>query len=275
MPPSSESDHLGIGTAGRLAILTRRAYATGQGVLPDHLEDLDPAQGPQIPIASHQPASRRRVRRRRDPWRWAISRRLALAAFALLAATTVILAIGMWAPWRQPEIIDLPPRPEAASMLPSHHEPAAPTQPERPPDVAVHVAGAVNRPGVVTLPGGARAADALREAGGATAEAEMDAINLARILTDGEQLYVPRIGEASGPAPGAAEQPGDVSAGPVNLNTANASQLQQLSGIGPALAQRIIDWRDAHGGFHSVDELLEVSGIGATTLERLRAEVTV
>lgn len=151
--------------------------------------------------------------------------------------------------------------------------------------VVVHVAGAVLEPGVVELPAGARVAQAIDSAGGAHAEAELAAVNLARPLQDGEQVYVPRVGEAppgtaAGPAapadPAGSGSGGGVGPeGVVDLNTADLSALDTLPGVGPAIAQRILDWREANGPFHSVDELLEVSGIGPATLERVRERVRV
>ena len=161
----------------------------------------------------------------------------------------------------------------------------------RPGQVVVHVAGAVASPGVVTLDEGARVADAIDAAGGLAQEADPDQLNLARPLTDGEQVRVPRVGEdasawqgtsgqagasagggGGGQAPGAA---GPAPSGSVNLNTADAAELETLPGIGPALAQRIIDYRAEHGAFTSVDELTSVSGIGSARLEALRDLVSV
>lgn len=164
--------------------------------------------------------------------------------------------------------------------------------------VVVHVAGAVHSPGVVVLSQGSRVVDAIEAAGGATAEADTDQLNLARVLADGEQVRVPRIGEvlpaqdpAHGPGQGrgdsgaaaASGAPGDSggAAGPssqearININTATASQLEDLPGIGPALAQRIVEHRDSHGPFASVDDLTDVPGIGQAKLDALRQEATV
>jgi len=148
--------------------------------------------------------------------------------------------------------------------------------------VVVHVAGAVERPGVVELPAGSRVAAAVDAAGGALGDAELSAVNLARLVVDGEQVYVPRAGEAlPGAAPPGPPTPAGTPAGSgdppgvVDLNTADLATLDTLPGVGPAIAQRILDWREAHGPFHSVDELLEVSGIGPATLERLRDRVRV
>ncbi|HET8958476.1 MAG TPA: ComEA family DNA-binding protein [Microcella sp.] len=143
--------------------------------------------------------------------------------------------------------------------------------------VLVHVAGAVANPGVVELAEGARVLDAVARAGGAADDAELTAVNLARVVVDGEQIVVPRVGEAPAPGPGA---PGSGAASPgatglVNINVADATALETLPGVGPALAARIIAWRDENGPFRSVDELLAVSGIGEKTLDGFRELVTV
>ena len=136
--------------------------------------------------------------------------------------------------------------------------------------VVVDVVGAVAAPGVVRLPDGSRVVDAVASAGGATAEANLSALNLARVLVDGEQIVVPRPGDAP-TSTGSGDAPRD---GLVDLNTADAAALDALPGIGPVLAARIVDHR-ADGPFTSVDELGDVSGIGPTLLERLRDLVRV
>lgn len=153
--------------------------------------------------------------------------------------------------------------------------------------VTVHVVGEVESPGVVTLTSGARVDDALEEAGGATDEAELSGVNLARPLVDGEQVVVPGPGETAAPGPGVAAPggaapgagtpgaPGTTPDALVNLNTADLATLETLPGVGPVLAQRIIDWRTEHGGFTSVEELGEVSGVGDKTYATLAPEVTV
>lgn len=152
--------------------------------------------------------------------------------------------------------------------------------------VTVHVVGQVLRPGVVRLPVGARVTDAVTRAGGPRPDADLAAINLARVVVDGEQLRVPKPGEApipvQGSAPSAAgasvppaEGGGAAASAPVNLNTAGLADLDQLPGVGPVLAQRILDWRTEHQRFASVDELGEVSGIGDKLLAQLRPKVAV
>ncbi|WP_349427431.1 helix-hairpin-helix domain-containing protein [Microbacterium sp. LWS13-1.2] len=137
-------------------------------------------------------------------------------------------------------------------------------------DLYVHVSGAVRVPGLYVLPAGARVVDAVAAAGGFADDADRDAVNLARTLDDGEQLPVPREGEAPVGAPAAA--PAD---GRVDLNTADAALLETLPRIGPALAERILAWRDDNGGFTSIEDLLAVPGIGDKMLESLRDLVTV
>ncbi|WP_245634615.1 ComEA family DNA-binding protein [Janibacter limosus] len=151
--------------------------------------------------------------------------------------------------------------------------------------VTVHVVGEVERPGVVTLPAGSRVDDALDLAGGATSEADLSQVNLARPLVDGEQVVVPAPGEAAVGAPPGAGGPagagGSGAAGPgggdtlVNLNTADLATLETLPGVGPVLAQRILDWRTEHGQFTAIEELGEVSGVGDKTYAQLSPKVTV
>jgi len=138
--------------------------------------------------------------------------------------------------------------------------------------VVVHVVGAVRRPGLYRLPDGRRIADAIARAGGATRRADQTAVNLAAPIADGQQIVVPA--RASPAAPGAAAAAGPAaSAGPVHLNTATLEQLDALPGVGPVTAQKILDYRQAHGAFASVDELDAISGIGPSRLENLREVV--
>lgn len=144
--------------------------------------------------------------------------------------------------------------------------------------VTVHVAGAVRRPGVYRLPAGARVDDALRRAGGARGRADLAAVNLAAKLEDGRQVLVPEraaAGVAGATAGAAAPAGAGVAAAPVNLNTATLEQLDTLDGVGPGIAQRILDYREQHGGFTRVEELGEVPGIGAKRLATLTPLVTV
>ncbi|MGM7420966.1 helix-hairpin-helix domain-containing protein [Cellulosimicrobium sp. CpK407] len=141
--------------------------------------------------------------------------------------------------------------------------------------VVVHVVGQVVAPGLVTVAADARVADALDAAGGATAEADLAALNLARTVTDGEQIVVPRPGEAVPAAGSAPPSGGSAADGTVDLNTADAAALDALPGIGPVLAERIVAWREENGPFTTVDELGEVSGIGPAVLADVRDLVRV
>lgn len=145
-------------------------------------------------------------------------------------------------------------------------------------ELVVDVKGAVKKPGVYRLEAGARVEDAIERAGGPAKEADMNTVNLAQPLTDGMALVIPTEGEEQEVAviDGAASATaGSGEAGPINLNTATQEQLESLNGIGPAKAEAILSHREEHGPFSSVDELVQVSGIGEKTLEQLRDQVTV
>jgi competence protein ComEA len=137
----------------------------------------------------------------------------------------------------------------------------------------VHVAGAVRSPGVYRLRDGQRIQDAVRRAGGPRAGADLNAINLAAKVADGQQVVVPRRGAAVAAAAGAAAPDGGPAAPPVSLNSATAEQLDTLDGVGPATAAKILDWRRQHGGFRSIDDLGEIPGIGPKRLAALRTKV--
>jgi competence protein ComEA len=143
--------------------------------------------------------------------------------------------------------------------------------------LVVDVAGEVRRPGVYRVPAGARVDAAVQQAGGVTRHGESAAVNLAMPLHDGQQIVVPRRGAvaASGgtPGPGGAATPGSTPAQPISLSTATAEQLDTLDGIGPTLAGRIVQYREAHGGFRSIAELRQVDGIGDKRFEALSKAV--
>lgn len=126
--------------------------------------------------------------------------------------------------------------------------------------IVIDVEGAVARPGVLELPGGGRVRDAIDASGGFLDDADRSALNLARILVDGEQIYVPQVGEGT--------------SGPVNVNRAGASELEALPGIGPVLAERIVADRDANGPFAGLGDLERVSGIGPALIARLEGIAT-
>jgi competence protein ComEA len=136
-------------------------------------------------------------------------------------------------------------------------------------DVVVDVTGAVARPGVYRMPAGSRVDDAVQRAGGATGRAQLEAVNLAARLADGQQVVVPERGPGgSVSVVGAAAEEG-----PISLGTATVEQLDTIDGIGPVTAEDIIEFRDQHGGLSSVDQLDQVSGIGPATMESLRARL--
>ena len=137
--------------------------------------------------------------------------------------------------------------------------------------VIVHVAGAVRSPGVYRMRQNARVDDAVGRAGGATARADLSQVNLAAKVEDGRQVLVPERPRAGAPGVAAEPAPGM----PLNLNTASLEQLDELDGIGPATAQNILDYREANGGFGSVEELGQVPGIGDVRLASLREQVRV
>lgn len=140
--------------------------------------------------------------------------------------------------------------------------------------VVAHVAGAVARPGLYRLGGAPRIADALDAAGGPAPDADLDAVNLAAPVVDGERIYVPRKGEAQPPI-AAGPSRGAGTTAPLDLNTATAEQLEELPGVGPSTAAAIVAYRKENGRFRSVDELLEVRGIGEARLAELRPKVRV
>ncbi|MFI1467476.1 helix-hairpin-helix domain-containing protein [Streptomyces wuyuanensis] len=198
-----------------------------------------------------------------------------LAALALVLVLGVGFAVqhfraGRPEPVHAPQLVgDVPPAPEVTRPAPSPgpapaHEPAG--------RIVVDVSGKVRRPGVLRLPAGSRVADALRAAGGVRAGTDLTGLNRARVLMDGEQVVVGVPQPPGGAAPGAPGRTGGGApgAGPLSLNTATAEQLDTLPGVGPVLAQHIVDYRTEHGGFRSVDELREVTGIGDRRFEDLQ-----
>lgn len=177
-----------------------------------------------------------------------------LAALGLLAVVGLVGGYGVAMRGR--------PEPVRVALEPS---PGASGGPAR--AIYVHVAGAVREPGLYRLEEGQRVDDAVRAAGGALDDADLDAVNLAAKLGDGDKVVVPTVGGDGG---GEGE-----AGGKVNLNTADAAALETLPGIGPALAERILAYREEHGGFRAVEDLLKVSGIGPRKFEALADLVAV
>ncbi|MEW6032298.1 MAG: helix-hairpin-helix domain-containing protein [Bacillota bacterium] len=167
---------------------------------------------------------------------------------------------------------------EAGAGGPSGEEAAA----EPPAEVVVHVAGAVLRPGVYSLPEGSRVIDAVTAAGGVKASADPDAVNLARRVADGEQVYIPTRDEtrASSAWPAVREAQNQAAGGPatggkVNINTASQAELETLPGVGPSIARRIIEYRLQNGPFRALEELMNVSGIGEKRFAELVDLITI
>jgi competence protein ComEA len=139
------------------------------------------------------------------------------------------------------------------------------------PEIFVDVTGAVNKPGVYTLTGKSRVIDAIKAAGDSAPGADLSTINLARVLSDGEQIYVDStVVNSSG-----VRVSKTVHTGPININRATARQLDVLDGIGPVIAQRIVEYRKINGSFLSIDDLLKVSGIGAAKFAQIKAKVRI
>jgi len=171
----------------------------------------------------------------------------------------LVAAVGLFAiRWRQPAEITLQPPPATLTPAP----------------IRVYVSGAVNHPDVYSLPAGTINRDAISAAGGALPEADLNRVNLAQPLSDGQQIYVPRVGEviAVEPSAGAAAP---VLTGPVNINTATQAQLEALPHIGPAIAGRIIQYREEHGPFARIEDIQNVPGIGPATFDDIKDLITV
>ena len=230
---------------------------------------------------------------RHDGWKFPVLSPGALADRLGVSAATVVLGVlgvaaaaiaGWWA-------LRPPSGPDPAEILPMAGTVSVPT-PAPPPSsapeparIVVDVVGAVVRPGVHELPASSRVVDAVDAAGGFTAEADRIRLNLAEPLMDGARVWVPAVGESSGPdlvpvitgsggstAGGAGRGTGSET---VDINTADAGALEALPGIGPSLAAAIVEHRERNGPFASVDELVEVSGIGPVKLEQIRPSATV
>jgi competence protein ComEA len=195
-------------------------------------------------------------------------------AAGALAACLLVSAVGLWRFWpRAPE-------PEVAFEEPTGGESAVGGGEDAAREAAVvvvHVVGSVLHPGVYTLPQASRVADAITSAGGPLSSADLTALNLARVLTDGEQVYVPAIGETA--ADVTAGRPGGGSAiaadGTVNINTASATELETLPGVGPSTAEKIVSDREANGPFSAPEDLMRVPGIGPKKFEALKDLVSV
>ncbi len=186
-----------------------------------------------------------------------------MAAVSILVG---LLAAGLL------ELTSRPPRGAAIQLLP----------PPTPPPIRVHVSGAVAHPGVVALPPGSRVEDAIQAAGGLSDQARADDLNLAALLQDGEKIYVasrpgtaPAQGNQASPLNISNRQATDAATLLININTATSEELEQLPGIGPATAAKIIAYREENGVFQAIEEIQNVSGIGPVTFEKIKPYITV
>ncbi|GGA36831.1 ComE operon protein 1 [Kroppenstedtia guangzhouensis] len=199
---------------------------------------------------------------------------LAVAVGALLLLLAGV-GISLWAGDEKQSEAELQPYPPPSETAVPKEEDKG----EEPTELVVDVKGEVKHPGVYRLSPGARVEEALGKAGGPLKRADMDRVNLAQPLSDGMALYIPAKGEEIPPGVTAGAPVTSGSGGEagqtVNVNTASAEELQQLSGIGPSKAEAIIRYREENGSFTSVDQLTEVPGIGEKTLDQLRDQVTV
>ncbi|UZJ23790.1 helix-hairpin-helix domain-containing protein [Rhodococcus antarcticus] len=244
----------------------RLSAVTADGPMPPEPEPADEAP----PQPQHARPRGWRERWLPASWRGARAdpgRRGALALAGVAAVAAVLAAVGVWRDRPVPQAV-LPLAPVVVSA-----PTASPTGPAPTGELVVSVAGSVATPGLVTLRAGARVADALTAAGGALPGTDLLTLNLAQPLTDGEQVLVGVVGPpavAVSPAPGAS-----AAGGLVNLNTATQPELEELPGVGPVMAGAIIDFRTQNGPFTSVDQLDDVSGVGAARLAQLVDLVTV
>jgi competence protein ComEA len=248
---------------------------------PDEPEADPPPAPPAVPVPG------RHARRRRWSPGSLLAGRVALgpgqaAALAVLAAAALAVT-AWWVVRDHGEPLALPAGPASGASpaaLATGGSPPGPSSGVGPgatpgsTEVVVDVAGKVRRPGIVVLDPGSRVVDALEAAGGARPGADLTGLNLARLLVDGEQILV-GVPPVPGIVASAAGSPGPEPGPLVDLNTAGLEQLDTLPGVGPVTAQAILDWRAAHGGFQSVDQLLDVDGIGEKTLAELAPLVTV
>lgn len=248
-PPAAEQ-------GGRPHPAGELGYLTAPEGGPDEDDSADPGQGPgpRTPPGFELSATRW-ADLLIDPGRRSVG---ALVLVGLVAA----LVAGVYL-WRsRPQVVAAP------TASPTHVALASPA-PSSPGVVVVDVSGKVRRPGVVRLPSGSRVVDAIKAAGGARRGVDTSRLNLARKLVDGEQILVgaPHRSAAGGASARAGAR--------VDINTATADELEELPDIGPVLAQRIVEYRQDHGGFRSVDELKDVSGIGDKTFADLESKVRV
>lgn len=192
--------------------------------------------------------------------KWLEQHRVPLFLVLVLVILTSIVLFQLLRPQPQPVIL--------TTLTPQPSPERAPT----PHPLRVYVSGAVRRPDVYVLAQDSIVKDALSAAGGPADDADLDRINLALVVADGQHVYVPRLGEGNPPVQPPANRV--LTMGKVNVNLADLAELESLPGIGPAIAQRIIDYRQSHGPFTRVEEIMDVSGVGPATFEAVRDLIT-
>lgn len=277
-PVADEPGLAGPGTQGLHGIEPATTVPTG-----DPAETAEASAGTAGQMAPRVPRPGRHAARRPTPVPWvdlsALRGRVALSPASLaVVAVLVAVGLGVTAWW---VIRDDPGVPVAASSTgPSLATPVASGAAASPGDasageVVVDVTGKVRDPGIVVLTPGSRVVDAIKAAGGARRGADLTGLNRARVVQDGEQIVVgvpppPGVAASSAPSSGSSGSSGEL----VSLNTATTTELETLPGVGPVTAAAIVDWRETNGGFASVDQLLEVDGIGEKTLADLAPHVT-
>ena len=184
-----------------------------------------------------------------------------------------LMLVGIWQFWPRTNADYIATANQEQKVSDANAQQIAPTQAE----IMIDVEGAVNAPGLYMLAADSRVGEAIEAAGGFAADAQPGATNLAQKLSDGEQVFVPTVEETQGATNAAAKaaMPSSKQDGKININTASAEELQELSGVGPALSGRIIDYRESKGRFSSIEDLKEVSGIGETRFENLKDKICV
>ncbi len=192
-----------------------------------------------------------------------------LTGTAVVASLSVVLTVAIlvivYLLVRAPSAAPIEIHPPAPTLTP------APTVPPSP--LIVYVTGAVNQPGVVQVPPNSRAQDAVAAAGGLARDADAGRVNLAAALSDGQHLHVPAVGEVSSPADNSGS--GAIQGTPININTAGVAELMILPGVGEVMAASIVNYRDEHGPFSSIEAIMEVPGIGEGKFEGFREMITV
>ncbi|WP_282699488.1 helix-hairpin-helix domain-containing protein [Streptomyces sp. CC219B] len=265
---------------GPPAVAVRPAPAPRTDPTPDadvRRVDEPPSSPPADPERDWRGRAGLALRERMPVWmqaRCGLERRSVVALTLLLVLAAGLAVQHFWTgrtqDVRPPELVRAAPFEERKQGQEAEPGVTAPAVGTAAAEIVVDVSGKVRKPGIQRLPAGSRVADALEAAGGVRPGASTEGLNRARFLVDGEQVAVGVPAPAQAPAQSGTGVAGAAPAAPVSLNTATAEQLDTLPGIGPVLAQHIIDYRTRHGGFRSVDELREVNGIGDRRFADLR-----